>query len=190
MKVYTLCAGVIDLACPEDIQRLDLSDLEYGCWTRRRFGAQVPWTVHQHSLLVGLLATEAEEPVDVVAKCYLHDLSEGLLGDMQKPIRDLLSPYCPWEQAHTNICQEIARQMGQDWPVGWEESPPVRFHDHRAFEIEVQTFISRDHWEGFFGTFLPAPPTDRERDLMRSLQGLRYGIVHSTEKVLGLACGR
>lgn len=170
MKVYTRTSGVIDLSCPKDIQRLSLMDLEEGTVSRYRYGAQVPWTVYEHSLLVGGLAEKAGANNEIVAMCYMHDASEGLLGDMQKPIRDLMPKDSPWERAHAAINREIVRQLGVSWEEGWEECPVVRFFDHRAFEIEVQLLIPPKHWEGFFTHGLPAPVTEEERAVFESVR--------------------
>jgi hypothetical protein len=160
MKIYTRTAGVINLADPVDIRRLVEDDLWYGLARRRRYGAQLTWTVHQHSLLVEELA-----PPELRMKAKMHDLSEGLLGDVQKPLRDMLGASSPYEQAHAFINAELARRRG--WGEGWEEE--CREWDQRAFEIEVQMFVPPSHWNGFFGDWRPAPPTLIEKAIVRDL---------------------
>jgi hypothetical protein len=158
MKVYTKSAGVVDLSCPEDIRRLHKDDLLEGLRRRDRYGGQVSWTVLQHSHLVQSLVPLDHPDPQMGVKAFWHDASEGLLGDLQKPIRDLLTPDSPYEMAHAYINAELARRHG--WELGWEDE--VREWDHRAFEIEVQCFIPRGQWAGFFGDRLPAPLTLHE----------------------------
>lgn len=49
-----------------------------------------PWSVAAHALLVARLARRAGEPREVVLDCLHHDDSEALVGDVVKPLKDLL----------------------------------------------------------------------------------------------------
>ena len=160
MKFYTRLSGVIDISDKEDIKRLKIEDLIYGCKNIRRFGNQIPWTVAEHSLLVAHLAEILRANTAEVLACLMHDLSEGLLSDLQSPLRQEISKNSKtYEDCHLAInthlfdtylhdLTEYGKTNRGDWTscFGVYEIATV---DKFAFWIEYYYFIRRTNNQYF-----------------------------------------
>jgi hypothetical protein len=153
VNIYTRYHGVISL---DNIPPEIVYDLDEDCRTRFRYGHQTNYSVHSHQRLVASLAAADGAPSWVVRACRYHDVSEGLLGDMQKPLRDALPPGNAYEEAHRLLNLAIGQHLGLE--EGWAECPDVRKYDDRAFQIEVQLLFPVGQWE----FFLPVLSTDME----------------------------
>jgi len=176
--VYTASSGVLDLADPQQLKLLTIHDLIKGLSRRDRYGAQIGWTVLQHSLVVAELSEQLERPTALTKRrALLHDLSEGLLGDMQQPIRVQMPFDCVWETAHRLINRELAERydlavMGS-LDFGWDEVPSVKLLDYLVFHAEVETFVPHGHRAGFQRRELTKGEQKLVQCAMRLIKALR-----------------
>lgn len=125
----TYSGSFIDFEAPQ-IDDLVFYDLALGISRIPRFAGQAKrnYTVAHHSLLVSLLC-----PNEFKVEGLIHDLSEGILGDIVKPLKDLLPDYRDiekrWELA---ILYKYANRPALP--------PEVKKADELAYEIERSVF--------------------------------------------------
>lgn len=93
---------------PEDI---DIRDIAHGLAHITRFGGQAQnhITVGEHSLTVASLV-----PPPYKLTALLHDAAEAYLGDIPKPLKNLLPDYVQIESCLMKI---IAGKFGFEYPV-------------------------------------------------------------------------
>lgn len=93
---------------PEDI---DIRDIAHGLAHITRFGGQAQnhITVAEHSLTVAALV-----PAPYKFAALLHDAAEAYLGDIPKPLKNLLPDYARIEKY---LMQIIAGKFRFDYPV-------------------------------------------------------------------------
>lgn len=159
VKIYTRSAGVIDI--PRELHKLNMADLWLGISRIHRYGAQINWKVVEHSELV-----ESLVPEEFKEMALHHDLAEGILGDLQSPLRAAIGPGI-YEDLHTAVNAEIGRQKG--WEPGWELHPEIVKADQRAFQIEVMLLLPPAHRAGFEGSDKWEEPTPEELEAFDSI---------------------
>jgi len=95
---------------PEDI---DILDIAHGLANITRFGGQARnhITVGEHSLTVASLV-----PPPLKFTALLHDAAEAYLGDIPKPLKNLLPDYQRIEKQLMGI---IADKFGFQYPIPW-----------------------------------------------------------------------
>lgn len=93
---------------PEDI---DVRDIAHGLAHITRFGGQAQnhITVAEHSLTVASLVPD---PLKFAA--LMHDAAEAYLGDIPKPLKDLLPDY---RRIESYLMGVIAKKFSFDYPV-------------------------------------------------------------------------
>lgn len=115
----------IDLAnpSPDDI---DIADIAGALSKICRFGGQCPvfYSVAEHCCRAAFLAEKRGHPPGVVAAVLMHDAAEAYLGDIVKPLKNLLPEYRVLEsrmeaairtrfglERHDEIVRDIDRTM-------------------------------------------------------------------------------
>lgn len=88
-KINTRSGGYIDLLNP-DPKDINLTDIAVGLANTCRFGGQMDqhYSVAQHSIYVA-----QKSPFRFKLRALMHDAAEAYLGDIQRPIKRLLSGY-------------------------------------------------------------------------------------------------
>jgi len=130
---FQLVTGVwIDLADP-DPAVISAEALACGLSQVSRFGGQIqrPYTVCQHSILVGHMLRE--EGGDEAAG-LLHDAAEALgLGDIVSPVKHLLGPLVQ------QVEERLLRAAGERFGVSYERltASEVKAADLRAYYAET-----------------------------------------------------
>lgn len=105
------------------------------------------WTVGQHSLLVAELLTRWGAPPAVVREGLLHDLPEGVYGDISSPVQRAIRALCGEHQTAINPLTLLRR--GVDCvvreAVGLPESehPHVKRADLVALAIERRDLMAK-----------------------------------------------
>ncbi|HEY9559765.1 MAG TPA: hypothetical protein VIR29_03130 [Anseongella sp.] len=110
---------------PEDI---DIRDIAHGLAHITRFGGQAQnhITVAEHSLTVASLVPDEHK-----FTALMHDAAEAYLGDIPKPLKNLLPDYSRIEKYLMNI---IAAKFGFEYPV----HPIIKEADMEAIRREWQ----------------------------------------------------
>lgn len=118
---------------PEDI---DIRDIAHGLAHITRFGGQAQnhITVAEHSLAVASIVPDVHK-----FSALMHDAAEAYLGDIPKPLKNLLPDYTRIEKYLMKI---IAGKFGFEYPV----PPIVKDADMQAIRREWQENVlsSRD----------------------------------------------
>lgn len=111
-----------------------LTDIAQGLANTCRFGGQMQkfYSVAQHSILVTMLA-----PPELQKAALLHDAAEAYLGDIIKPLKNMISGYAEIETAFERV---IFKKFGVDFDLLKEIKP----YDMRALTIEYEAI----HGEG------------------------------------------
>ena len=116
------------------------------------------WTVGQHSLLVADILEQWGAPHAVVREGLLHDLPEGVYGDMPTPVRIALEELGggdAWRALRHGVDVAVRTALG----LAIEEHPLVRRADLAALAIERQHLMAP--CERDWGLTEPAPPWPR-----------------------------
>lgn len=117
MKIVTPSGITIDPATPR-IEDINLEDIAYGLAKEERFSGNtfVPYSVAQHSVHVTDLLSSPHfhsvlKPTSegLIRAALLHDAAEAYLGDIVKPLKNLLPDYMELEGVWTEV---IAKRFG------------------------------------------------------------------------------
>lgn len=94
-KIITSTYRIIDLAevKPNDI---DLKDIAEGLSNIIRFNGR-GWSVLEHSLAMYEFAKARMFPKRVQIECLLHDAPEAYIGDIIKPVKELIPQISAYE---------------------------------------------------------------------------------------------
>ena len=108
-KFETISGKIMDLQNP-DPKHIDIEDIATALSHIVRFGGHMrrPYTVGHHSILMSKLI-----PKEYALHALLHDATEAYLGDVIKPLKNILAPlYEPLEQKWEIA---IATAFGIEW---------------------------------------------------------------------------
>lgn len=135
-RIHTVSGGSIDLLDPQ-ADDVRLQDIAHALGRICRFGNQIRafWSVADHALLVRELVLDAGRP-DLAAPAQHHDSPEAYLGDVLKPLRDLIGP--AYEQITEAFECAIADAFGFD--AALFSDPLLAEADLAACHIEAQAF--------------------------------------------------
>lgn len=148
------------------VVEIDLRDVAHALSQINRYTGHTdrPWSVAQHSLLVGAIMEQWDLLPILLLQGLLHDAPEYVLGDVASPLKQLLgSAYhtleARWDRAiHYALMPERTPYL---------KDPRVKVADMRALDIERWAVFDRPSsaWpipEGF-------KPTDGEAKFVRVL---------------------
>lgn len=137
----THCGNYVPLlGTPGDIAKSVLfKDIYTGLSNTARYSGQTntPYSVAEHSILVAYLAHLADEPIEVVRYCLLHDISESLLVDIPSPLKSLLGNYREIEE---NMMHGMMLSLEEDYNEYMKHKATVRKYDLIALGIEMRAF--------------------------------------------------
>ena len=105
---------------------IEIEDIAWGLAHTCRFGGHVNgfYSVAQHSILVA-----AKVPCVRMLEAILHDATEAYLGDIVKPLKNLLPEY---QLLETRLWKVIADKFG----LPHQMTPVVKATDRRALSTE------------------------------------------------------
>ena len=104
------------------------------------------YSVAQHSVLVSYLT-----PPEEAYHGLMHDIAESVLGDVAKPLKELLPDYQRVEKRVEAVFAEVFM-----FPA--EKTPAVELADHAAYRMESNLLQQYDEWRS--GPWLLAPEHD------------------------------
>lgn len=118
----------------EDIARALSLQCRFGGHARRFY------SVAEHALLVSRLVREAGHGPDLQFAALHHDSAEAYLGDVTKPLKNLLGVKYP--RLTVAVDNAIRERFGMDWPL--LDDPAVKAADDEAMFIEASVLkVSR-----------------------------------------------
>jgi len=135
----------LDLSCPspDDIQ---LEDIAGGLAKICRFGGQIDcfYSVAEHSVECARQARVDGVSAEGQMAVLLHDAAEAYIGDVVKPLKEMLPDY---KAVESRLEAAIATRFGID-VAKW--APVIREIDHAMLIAERRLLFSRDQvvWHG------------------------------------------
>lgn len=146
--VSTSSGGYIDV-CNPDPRHILIFDIARGLSHESRFGGQTInfYSVAQHSVLMSYIV----EP-EFALEALMHDAAEAYLGDVQRPIKRILTQY--------QVMEEVMDfTIRNKFMLPLEMSPEVKLADKQMLMAEkTQVVGSVDKW-GLEFDVEPAPVT-------------------------------
>lgn len=132
----------VDLLNPTP-EMIHLSDIIYGLSSIGRWNGQTEdfFSVAKHSLLVCLLV-----PVPLKPAALLHDASEAYLGNVTKPLKNILG------DTYKNLETKFQKVIAKRFSIPMEQFEAVKPYDLLAQEIEWEAFFLHNS-ERLFETF-------------------------------------
>jgi hypothetical protein len=111
--IYTYSRKKIDLLNPKPMD-IDINSISNGLSRICRFNGQIPvhYSVASHSLLMLQAAKTNGESNEVLKAILMHDASEAYLGDIVKPLKEVLPRYKEIEENMSNV---IYRKYKVKW---------------------------------------------------------------------------
>jgi hypothetical protein len=130
----TQSGKLIDLNNPTPAM-ISLNDIATGLANICRFGGQLAnhYSVAEHTLLVWHLA-----PARLKQTALLHDASEAYLGDVIKPLKNILG------NSYTDVEDKFTAVIFEKYNVNIELLNEIKPFDMRALEIENNYFRHED----------------------------------------------
>lgn len=131
-QINTFSGALVDFhnPTPEMITTVDIAHaLSKIC----RFGGHTKffYSVAEHSALVAFLA-----PEDLALEALLHDASEAYLGDVVKPLKNILG------KAYADIEDRFMQVIGTKYKLSTDKLAEVKHWDKKALELEHKAFIA------------------------------------------------
>ena len=167
-KFETAGGAIMDLRNP-DPTKISITDIAIGLSHIVRFGGQihVPYTVAHHSIIMSYMV-----PPEYALYALLHDAQEAYIGDVIKPLKEILDPvYGPLEVIWENA---ISVRFQLQWDKTRKQE--IKAWDRYMLEIEHNkvrkglpldvAFLNKD-------TVLPALQNIVSNDTLTSLKSFR-----------------
>ena len=121
--------GIFDLANP-GASEIKVEDIAHGLAHTCRFAGQCKafYSVAEHSVLVSQIVPQAE------LAALFHDAAEAFVGDMSRPLKQLLPEY-------TKIEKDIERAIFQRFGIEWPSPADVKTADYSVMAAEQATLM-------------------------------------------------
>lgn len=128
--ITTRSGNKIDLTCPNP-DLLTIEDVAHALSNICRFNGHTKdfYSVAQHSILVSRMV-----PKEYKMCALMHDASEAYLGDVTRPLRQLITGY---DVLENRIMELLAERFCFQWPIPRE----VKEADDMILRLEYQTLI-------------------------------------------------
>jgi hypothetical protein len=122
----TVSGRIIDLVEP-DSSMIHIEDISHALSNLCRFGghAKTFWPVSSHSVLVALLS-----PDDLKKEALLHDATEAYLGDVIKPLKEIIA------DAYENIESRFMRVIAEAFGLDHSKLLAIKKYDKEALTLE------------------------------------------------------
>lgn len=123
-RIMLQSGRLFDLSDPES-SPIDVGDIAHGLAHTCRYAGQCKcfYSVAEHSVLV------SENVPTATLAALFHDAAEAYVGDMSRPLKQLLPEYAKIEK---KISQAIFASLGIDWPP----PPEVKAADYAVMAAE------------------------------------------------------
>lgn len=145
-SIKLLNGKYLDLLNPDPVV-IDLPTIATVLGRICRFGGHSPrfYSVAEHCVQMTRLATKQGIKNPALRSILLHDAAEAYIGDVTKPLKNLLTEYHAIE---TNVEEAIAEHFGCDFA---EHRAVIKTYDRAMLSIEKQQLWPDDaeRWEGF-----------------------------------------
>lgn len=140
--INTVTRNKFNLLQP-DATQIKIEDIAHALSNLCRFGGQSSefYSVAQHSYMVWCLV-----PTRLKKAALLHDASEAYLGDVVKPVKNLLG------STYAELEYNVMAAIGLKYGLTYEDFEKVKDFDKKAVEIEFDYFF-RDRTDAFEGYF-------------------------------------
>lgn len=137
--------GYLDIAKPK-VSDIDIYSIARGLSRQFRYAGQTPkpYSVAEHCVLMATAHVETGGSYGL--EMLMHDAAEAFIGDMPKPIKQLLPKFIELEQQLENV---IVEAFGLR--VSEDTINAIKDFDRRILKTEKQTIWPRDkaQWAGF-----------------------------------------
>jgi len=134
----TFTKKTINLHAP-DVTTIEMEDIAHGLSNICRFGGQTAefYSVAQHSVLVWHLIGMGIDKDSIYLKklALLHDASEAYLGDVVKPLKNILG------NAYTNIEYKFMQSICYKFDVDYGDMDRIKQFDKLALVLEHNYFF-------------------------------------------------
>jgi len=116
--------SIFDLANPETSE-IKVEDIAHGLAHTCRFAGQCKgfYSVAEHSVLVSQIVPQ------VALAALFHDAAEAFVGDMSRPLKQLLPDY-------TKVEKKIERAIFHRFRIEWPAPPEVKHADYSVMAAE------------------------------------------------------
>lgn len=135
--MQTFTGKLIDLRSfgPDDVR---VADIAHALSILNRFTghSKVPYSVAQHSVMVSRLVAPENALWGL-----MHDASEAYLGDIARPLKEMLPEY---KKIERHVQRVIAKVFGLPWPMPAD----VKRADNIALMTEKRDLVTADHCWG------------------------------------------
>lgn len=123
-RIMLQSGTIFDLANPKTSE-IKVEDIAHGLAHTCRFAGQCKafYSVAEHSVLVSQIVPQAG------LAALLHDAAEAFVGDMSRPLKQLLPEYTKIEK---NIERVIFQRFGIEWPA----PPDMKAADYSVMAAE------------------------------------------------------
>lgn len=172
-KVFDYAEPTADMICIEDIAHALALQVRYAGHCDKFY------SVAQHSILCAMVGITEDLPNAVIMQCLMHDASEAYMGDLPKPLKELLPSYNCYEAA-------IHRAIMDKYGIAYPFDTAVKRIDHRVLATEAPVLLGElgpawERWRDIpgYGDFIkgqieqPWGPTE---DVSNSFIGLFIGL--------------
>lgn len=148
------------LGDPKPADYLEVADLAYHLAGIYRYTGGSRISVAQHQVVAGEMAARFYPGVKLLpARCHVHDVTEGRIGDVSSPLKALLPDYKDIEHRHDSAAEEA-------YGITWAGDNLVKEVDYRMWLTErllVWPDSMRDQIaEDYTGPLEPFPLTRDE----------------------------
>lgn len=145
--IRTVSGLYVDLLNP-DPATITISDIAMALSRICRYGGHVPefYSVADHSIYcVKMAVHDGVVDKSLLRTILLHDAAEAYLGDIVKPLKNLLPGYAELERGFERV---IEQKFAVDFAAHREQ---WQFYDRTALKTEKVTFFPEDtqDWTGF-----------------------------------------
>lgn len=136
-EIHTRSGKTLDLLNPS-VHAISSVDIATALSRICRYGGQCPqfYSVAEHSYRVSMLAEEDGLGKDIVLACHLHDASEAYIGDIVRPLKDMLPAY---KEIEDRLMDCIGNAYGVDFA---KHHDTIKKYDNIMLCKEMMTFKS------------------------------------------------
>jgi hypothetical protein len=133
-RMMTTSGNIVDFETGQ-ISKIDINDIAHSLSLQNRFAGHTVgrYSVAYHSWLVSCHVSQENELWGL-----LHDAAEAYLGDVIRPVRELIHGF---EELENRILRQIAKEFDLCWPIPEE----VFVVDNQILAAEVKSPLVYGH---------------------------------------------
>lgn len=127
----------------EDISGINLYDVLDGLGKEHRYANRIPWTVLQHSIVIGLAAQELyEDNIPLIQKAFTHDFQECVVRDVPTPFKDFVGK--KWYEMENMVQCKLLARFGIDANISAADEKLIYEIDKVTGYVEACCFFEYD----------------------------------------------